>query len=267
MIIVGSRYKEYGLKRQSKDIDIWIRNRETFDRSMFPENVRVEVKTVPDNVYNVMQRFAGVERLGKQITYFGLYNLKVSHIFWDINWSKHIKDIITLQKEFGYSSVDREVFDTLYSFWSNVHKDKKDRINLNKSSEEFFNNNVKREYKHDDIHNIIAYYDRPMFESLLKNSGKVILDKEKFDNLPYDDKLKLCSEEIYTIALERYCIPTNFMIDSLEAYRKALKKVVIDLSKGWFPLFIIENISTLMNPDIEYVTKFLNNKERLVKNA
>lgn len=35
------------------------------------------------------------------------------------------------------------------------------------------------------------------------------------------------------------------------------------MSKGWFPLFIMENLKTLKEPDLDYIEKFNTNIKRL----
>src|SRR6188768_1330935 len=44
-----------------------------------------------------------------------LYTLKMSHIFWDINWSKHLYDLQFL-KDKG-CILDKELFYKLYEYW------------------------------------------------------------------------------------------------------------------------------------------------------
>lgn len=189
-----------------------------------------------------------------------LYTLKVSHSFWNINFEKTVYDIRFLKHK--GSEIIEPLYKELYSFWETVHGKKK--VYLNETNEDFFTSRVDRIIEHDTLHEILAYYDEPMFNKLKKDLNKAWISKDMFTNLSYEDKLKTCREELYVIATERFLIPNNFKMNSLIAYKKAVRLLVTSLSKGWFPLFIIENIEALDKPDIKYsdkVKNFLTTKE------
>lgn len=190
-----------------------------------------------------------------------MYTVKMSHIFWDIKWSKHVGDIMFLQSK-GAKLVP-ELYDILYPLW--VERNGRKKVNLNMSPADFFNSRVVRVYDHDSIHRSIAYYDRPLYESILRDGHEVAVSRNKFETLPFEDKLKLVREEVYATALERQIIPSDYTFSPRSAYNWALKKTIIDFSKGWFPLFIGENLLQLRKPDVDYVQVHLANKERLIK--
>jgi hypothetical protein len=156
-----------------------------------------------------------------------------------------------------------ELFDILYPVWEEWYGKKKAKLNV--SAEDFFNNKVLRIYDHDSIHRSIAYYDRPLYERILADGQDVMVDKAKFDCMPYDDKLKLVREEVYATALERQIIPSEYKMSPRAAYSWALRKTITDFSKGWFPKFIVLNYSHLYAPDIDYVNIHKINSDRLVK--
>lgn len=204
-----------------------------------------------------------------------LYTIKVSHIFWDLrnnSWLKHFNDIMLMKEE--NAKLIPELYKLLYSIWEEIHGKKP--ANLNKVPEEFFNNQVKRYYEHDSIHASIAYFNEPLFNKILRDNHEVAVSKEKFDNLPHNEKIMLIREEIYATALERYVIPKLGYIDkannltkitlknkSYSFYQESLKKIITSYSKGWFALFIVEHALELKIPD-DYIGKFYHNSYKLV---
>lgn len=174
-----------------------------------------------------------------------LYTLKVSHSFWNIKWSKTIDDICFFQAH-GVQ-FDAGLFEKLYKGWETIHAKK--RANLMKKNEEFFKDSVGRKYVHDDIHKVMAYYDEPMYFRLKDDKESAYIPKKNFLKLSHEDQCKLCREEIYVTALERFAIPQNFKCSQIGCYRRACAKLITTMSKGWFPLFIVLNWSELRWPD------------------
>ncbi|AVD99352.1 hypothetical protein SEA_BILLNYE_180 [Streptomyces phage BillNye] len=191
-----------------------------------------------------------------------LYTIKVSHAFWNLHgtWNKHMGDIVFYQKK--DARFIQPLFDILYPIWEERYGKKK--ANLNAKPEDFFNKNVHRVYDHDSIHRSIAYYDRPLFERILRDGHEVAVDRAKFEALPYVDKLKLVREEVYATALERQIIPSEYRASPRAAYAWAMMKTVTSFSKGWFPLFIVQNYQDLFKPDVDYVKVHRENTDRLV---
>lgn len=192
-----------------------------------------------------------------------LYTIKVSHSFWELRngtWSKHMHDVAWL-KDKG-CRLDRELYDILYPIWEERYGVKK--ANLNKTPEEFFTNTVVRTYDHDSIHRSVAYYDEPLFNEILRDGASVAVSKDKFFNLPFEKKCQLVREECYATALERILIPSDYMRSHRAAYNWALRKTITSFSKGWFPLWIVENYAAVKVPDIDFVKKHMENSDRLI---
>lgn len=170
-----------------------------------------------------------------------LYTIKVSHAAWDIYWDKTMFDIKFLQEK-GFK-LDNELYNILYKHWEIIHSKKK--IKVKGYSEDFFNNNVTRKMNHDEVHQLVKFYNKgPIHEVIRKDKKDVACNKELWDTLSNDDKIKCCLEEIYVFALERY---TNFPPKT--AFNKALKHLITKSTKGWFNLFLIENFSELIYYD------------------
>lgn len=175
-----------------------------------------------------------------------LYTLKVSHSFWDsVHWRKTMFDITFFQDK--GCKIDEEAFRWLYANWEEKFGAKK--AYLNKSNEEFFQDAVKRKYVHDDIHAAIAYYEKPLYFKIKKNEDRALTNESLFWQLNEEDRLKLCREEIYVTALERFLIPTDFGYHPTSAYFEGAKLLITSMTKGWFPRFLVENWRQLKRPD------------------
>ena len=193
-----------------------------------------------------------------------LYTIKVSHSFWELHgtWSKHMYDLSFL-KEKGHGHFIPELYNLLYPIWEERYGKKK--VNLNAKPEDFFNKSVHRVYDHDSIHHSIAYYDRPLFERVLKDGHDVMVDRAKFDALAYEDKVRLVREEVYATALERQVIPSNYTCSPKGAYAWALRKTITSFWKGDWALWVVLNFDELRTPAIDYVNVHRKNKDRLIK--
>ena len=191
-----------------------------------------------------------------------LYTIKISHAFWELHgtWNKHMMDALFLQKK-GAKFIP-ELYDILYPIWEEVHGKKK--VNLEADPDEFFNDKiVKRIYDHDSIHESVAYYDRPLFERILRDNSEVAVDKSKWEALDHEDKLKMVREEVYATALERKLVPTNYQGSPGAAYTWTLRKTITSLTKGWFALFVALNFKDLTKPDVDYVQRHKDNAHKL----
>lgn len=179
-----------------------------------------------------------------------LLTIKMSHSFWDVHWSKTMDDILFLQRE--KVKYIPELFQQLYEYWIFVHGEK--RANLNKDNTLFFEDNVQRKYIHDDIHKVISYYDEPLYKKIKVDQTKANVSYQLFLDLSESDKLKLCREELYVTALERYVIPHKESLS--RAYFFACKQLITSMSKGWFPKYIVEYWLELHRPADNFVEKF-----------
>lgn len=191
-----------------------------------------------------------------------LYTIKVSHAFWANRWPKHIQDIAWMQER-GCKRIP-ELHVLLYGIWTDHYGKKKARLPKGATADTFFTSTVQRKYDHDSVHASIAYYDRPLFNEILVDGEQVAVSRAKFEQLDYIDKLRLAREEVYATALERIIIPADYRESPLRAYRWALEKTVTSFSKGWFPLFMVENIRYLLKPEIDYVSRHKANADKLI---
>lgn len=185
-----------------------------------------------------------------------LYTIKCSHFKWDIHWNKTANDIIFFQNK-GLK-LNKELYKKLHADFIKIHGKKWASLK-GKDSDSFFMDAVKRDYNHDDLHECVAIYEKPLYTRILKNpeTKSVECSEEKFNLLSEEDKILLIQEELWVTALERYLIPSNFTFGDNLAYSKSLKKLVTTMSSGWFSLAIIENYSKLYkNTDFSFIKKF-----------
>lgn len=169
-----------------------------------------------------------------------LYTIKVSHAAWDIRWEKTIRDI-KFMKDKG-CVLDIPLYEILLKDWNVIHSEK--RIRLKGTPEEFFNKNIARKVPHEQLHDIVKFYDKPLHESIRPDKNDVACSKKLWDNLSQEDKLKCALEETYVFAIERYSeYPPNI------ALSKALKHLITKSTKGYFNLFMIDNFFDLLYYD------------------
>jgi|SRR5690606_3861230 len=178
-----------------------------------------------------------------------LYTLKMSHLFWDINWEKHEWDATWL-RERGCTLI-YPLFHKLYKYWNEVHGQNK-RSDLKMSASEFFNNALECEYDHDWLHTLLKPV--PTFNKVLKDGEEVEVDEDKFHSLSEAEKEDLVREEVEVMAFERFS-NLNFRM----AYGIMLKKFIISHAPLWEAIWILENYKKLSRARHNFI-KILNEK-------
>lgn len=178
-----------------------------------------------------------------------LLTLKISHLFWDFNWDKHMFDTQFLLSK-GYK-LKYNVFKDLKNYWE-VHLPKVRRSELEMSKEDFFNNAVNKDTnEHDKLHQILE--ETPAYTLLLKDGYEVELDEDKWNNLSFDKKCDVVFEETAVMAYERYK-KTHHKV----AYLKQLKDNIIKHFPEYIAIFTIENYKELQKPKYNFKTKIEN---------
>lgn len=173
-----------------------------------------------------------------------LLTLKVSHLFWDINWEKHLFDTQWLLEK-GHK-VNREAFEEFLQYWKET-KPKIKRSNLEMSKEEFFDNAVNKDtLEHDELHKLINPV--PMYTRLLKEGAEVELDISKFEKMSHEDKLEVVREETYVMAYERFK-----GVYYKRAFKRMLKKCIIQHFPKEIAIFALLNYKVLEVPSINFI--------------
>jgi hypothetical protein len=193
-----------------------------------------------------------------------LYTIKVSHSYWELrngSWDKHMFDVVQLRR--AGAKLDLGLHSMLYGVWEDEHGRKV--VDLSQESDEFFSDAVKRRYVHDSLHESVAYGDRPLYESILKDGHTVQMDMAKLKAMPFDDQVRLFREEIYVTALERLVVPNDYRFSPSRAYAWALRRTITSLTRGWSARFLVENFEVFRRPDVDYVAVHLANKHKLIE--
>lgn len=140
----------------------------------------------------------------------------------------------------------------------------------NNTKDKFFTEKVTYFYDHDDLHEIMAHYDEPLYKCQQPNGEQVYVWKDLFNEMSHEDKCKQALEEAYVIALERCLIPVSYgkldvaAFGSIEALKWALTRIATNLTSGWFRTFVTDHfkeIYEMRNPD--YYNVFLANRNNL----
>lgn len=238
-MIIGSTALKYhfpDFTRTPNDLDIIVE-----DPSKFRKERGIEYLENP-----ILLKYESGEYISPNM----LLTLKISHMFWDFNWNKHMYDIqFLLKKNCKY---DLNIMQEFIDYWKEI-KPKITRSNLKMTKEDFFNNAVNDDSnQHDYYHTLIA--DTPAYTKILKDGCEVELDENKWNKLSFNEKCDVVKEETFVMAYERYK-ETNYR----EAYHKQLKDNIIKHFPFYIGLFAIENYIILQRPGINY-REVINNK-------
>ena len=293
MLIVGSKALKFhfpNFKREVKDIDIigYSDDVNTLCNLLCPTEVKKGKNTVllknitnktglfdTDNVEVLLadnsislRKYMQYDSVSLFASPEVLFSLKKSHIHFPIKFEKHIGDYSFLYGHF-------KGIDYLDDLTKINFKETEERLgklktpSLNKSVDKFFGQStefVKSYFVHDDIHKVMAHYEKPLYEKMVVEKTSALCDKKLWTIFPYEHKCQCVLEEAYVIALERKIIPMLFGggrgYTSDEAFDWALMRICTTLCSGWFREFATNNyfiIKKLYNKN--YVEKFLTEYE------
>lgn len=172
--------------------------------------------------------------------------IKRSHLWRDYQWDKHITHYHKhLAKHFPTDLLSELIYKDRVKMTKEAYP--QGNPNLNQSNEEFFDDAVVKTYDHDYLHELASFGDQPLYTKLKRDDSKAWCEKDLWDALPYEDKVKCVSEESYVIAMERFLIRNNWNYSYKGAYYQAVKKVCTTLTSGWFRDFAIDNFPQVMD--------------------
>ncbi len=238
MILIGSSAIKYwypDFPRKPKDKDYAVASLKGLQSS---KEIEYLVNPVLINYYPECSSINS--KYHKVLPLNALYTLKMSHMFWDINWNKHLYDIQWLKSK-GCKVIPNLFYD-LYDYWNDYHSKNK-RSDLKMTADKFFDNALKCEYDHDWLHTLIKPV--PTFNKVL--IGEVEVSEEKFNKLSYQEKIDLVQEEVYVMAWER--MPNK---DYRFSYEIMMKKFIISHAPLWEAIFILDNYKDLYKPNINF---------------
>lgn len=251
-ILVGSKAAHFWLPsfRAGKDTDWWSSDECETGRG-------IDTSVIPLHIFKEMQT-STLER--KVATLDDLLTIKLSHLPYDIMWYKHLNDYLVFKKH--GANVNEKLYVALQQHWKKVHGNK-GFLSLYKTKDNFFDDYVVKEYDHDYLHELVSYPNKPVYTLCLKDGEGVMIDKEKFLSLRFEQQVRMFREEINVIATERWLLSTkeSGRITFREAYSKSLHKTITALTKGWASRFMCENIEEFIRPnrkEVEYMFSVLN---------
>lgn len=174
------------------------------------------------------------------INLHGLAAIKRSHLWRLHKWDQHITQY---HQHLAKYMTPGAYKDAMTRQQLTIDKFSRGNPNLNQSNKDFFDDAVEKKYDHDTLHEMVAYYDAPLYTRLKHDEkrNKAWCERDLWEELSHDDKCRCVAEESYVIAAERFLIPKNWDTPFMLAYHNALKKVCTTLCSGWFRDFAIDN--------------------------
>lgn len=192
--------------------------------------------------------------------------IKLSHLPFNINWKKNFLDFRFLQKK---GIVVPPILDSLIKTRMQETQTRIKYIepNFNLPNEKFFTDHVKRVVDHDQLHFVLKYYDRPLFESIKKDLSRAAIDFSLFQALSYKNQLRTIAEEVMVLTSERFLIPKlqrsePLNIDAFEDFlQSSLQNIASQMCHNFLPIdfrrFAIENYYQILQEIPEnFWTKF-----------
>lgn len=255
IVVGGKAMQHHGFKRSTLDFDVWT----TDSWGYVPKGFDVSV--MPVDIMELMERGDGLHA-----TLNDLYTIKLSHLTYDIFWWKHVQDVLLLKSK-GVQ-LNLPLYHALCKYWEGKFKNTvlgKKQLSLYKTKDQFFDDFVVKQHDHDYLHELVAHPFKPLYTRCLVEGQEVLIDREKFNQLQFPQRVEMFREEIAVIALERWVIPSNRGVPICHAWTKSLHKVVTSLTKGWASRFIIENIELFLSPmkdQMEYALRKLHLNEK-----
>ena len=192
--------------------------------------------------------------------------MKKSHLYFPVHFEKNINDYHFIKSKLGDFKLDK----TMQNFFElrkleaeKRFKENHNTPNLNVSNEKFFAVSGKaagRVYIHDDLHEVVKHFNVPIYDMLKHDDKKDLAwcEKDLFNKLPFDYRVKCVQEEAYVIALERYIIPQiGEYEDFFWCYKRALMRICTTLCSGFFRQFAFENYPAIVEAyNSSFVDKF-----------
>lgn len=233
-------------KGKCNDIDIIVDD----NSDTIPGAKRVECHSI-DHLNNreIVENFSGdvVFFMGTKVTLItleGLAAIKRSHLWRSYFFPKHMTQYVKHLKE-HMTPLAMEVAKRREKLTRTEYP--QGNPNLNQRNEDFFDDAVEKIYDHDMLHEMVAYYDRPIYTRLKFDETLAKCEKDLWKDLSHEDKMKCVAEETFVIASERFLIRNNWNHPFKLAYIKALEKVCTTLTSGWFRSFAIDNYEEILN--------------------
>lgn len=266
-LLIGSRALEYWSKdfkaRNDSDWDIISANK-IIDNTKLIEHHAFDITGNYDIINYASEQF--IEIAGNRIYIvnpIGLAIIKRSHLWRDRSFNKHItqyhKHLVNYRPLF--TNLDESILDKRTKLTMSAYPQV--NPNLMQSIDDFFDDAVDKKYDHDYLHELIAYYDEPLYKKMQKDFSLAWCDKDLWYTFTHEQKLKCIAEEAYVIAIERFLVSSDWNTPAKLAYFKALDKICTTLCSGWFRDYAIDNYPEILG--LFDIAKINNVKQILIK--
>lgn len=192
--------------------------------------------------------------------------IKRSHLHRPLSFAKHMHDynLIKDQVNMPVTFLAERVKLTKQAYPDKVPS-------LAMSNDDFFDDPVKKIYVHDDLHEIVAFGDVPVYTKMKHDAELAMCAKDLWDkSLSHKERIHAVQEEAMVIALERFIIPyregsARFVAPRV-AFLKAIEKICTTLTSGWFRDFAIDNYREVISDVPDFVSIFEAGKHKCRKN-
>lgn len=168
--------------------------------------------------------------IDRELTADELYTVKVSHAIRNIHWSKTMTDIRFFQIK--GCKVIPSLLKELREHWNEYHGIQ-NRTNFEVGMDNFFKDKIKRKIPHDELHKKLNQF--PSYLKIVDNG--LIPNQTKFNDLLECEKIEVCYEEAFVIAIERFIYKDPFR----KSYNLAQQALVTRLHPEWIADYVIEN--------------------------
>lgn len=265
ILIIGS----YSLPRNSKDIDLICSESEALkiikelnlnitkqDEYIISTKEKVEF-LLYDKQLSLKIVYDQHNNIKKIASYDTLLTIKLGHIHRpNQDWEKHMNDIIWLKENIQTVFKDKikrtNTLVKLHTKCTDERLGNQKLPKLNKSKNEFFDDNVIKYIDHDEIHKIVAQDENPGYTYMQKKNDEVFCSLDLWNKLSYQKQLNCVFEESLVIAIERHLLPSILgdkirIINSEKAFKWALMRICTDLTSGWFRDFAIDNYKSVLD--------------------
>lgn len=186
--------------------------------------------------------------------YLGRYNKSFKHL---IDYS-NLLNYVQLTEEEKQISLEYRAWLIEFVYFNDsrlLHFPK-----LNKSKEQFFNDNVTYYVDHDMIHEKVAIGSVPAYTYCL--TGEVMFSNKLFKELSFEKKVHMVLEESFVLALERALVPMfkgeTYLpaVTPDAAFKYALTRVATNITSGDFRDFAADNFHTIFKTYTEHHLKY-----------
>ena len=225
----------------------------------YPELTR-EYFTFPRALFDKLYHAEGTLDLGAGLRVISIadwYTLKASHMAWDINWAKHIKQLVHSLQFNAHKTRDDGLWEALTAYWVKSKKQRQADIDW-PSNDKLFEDNVDRPWPHDLIHMEVANSLTPAYLFLKEDLDAAVISKAKWDEATYEMKVELIFQELATLTLERYLLveqkPSVRLHPHLEAanaWKNVIKLYCVSLAPLWVLKFFFENLDKFVEPPVQ----------------